>query len=64
MCPNNKVILVNEENGGYETGHDVDPYGSDDEGVDTYADASPIIIVSPRTLSVQPNVDSQRCNLF
>jgi hypothetical protein len=32
-------------------------FGSDDEGEDAYADSSPIIVV-------QPNVDSQRCNLF
>jgi hypothetical protein len=64
MYPNNKVILVNEDNGGYEIGDDADPYGSDDEGVDAYVDASPIIVVSSRTLSVEPNVDSRRCNLF
>jgi hypothetical protein len=52
MCPNNKVILVNEENGGYETGYDADPLGSDDEGEYAYADSSPIIVVSPCTMSV------------
>jgi hypothetical protein len=62
-CPNNKVILVNE-NDEYETGDDADPFGSDDEGVNAYAEPSPIIVVSPHTLSVHPNVDSQRCSLF
>jgi hypothetical protein len=57
------VILINEDNE-YETGDYDDPFGSDVEGVDAYAEASPIIVVSPRTLSVQPNVDSQRCNRF
>jgi hypothetical protein len=52
------------ENGEYETGDEADPFGSDDEGVDAYAEASPITVVSPRTLSVQPNVDSQCCNLL
>jgi hypothetical protein len=61
-CPNNKVIVVTEN--GYETGDDADPFGSDDEGEDAYANSSPIIVVSPCTLSVQPNIDSQRCNLF
>jgi hypothetical protein len=54
MCPNNKVILVNEENGEYETRDEAVPFGADDEGVDDYADASLIIVVSPHTLSVQP----------
>jgi hypothetical protein len=56
-CPNNKVKVINEENE-YETGDDADPFGSDDEGVDAYPKPSPIIVVSPHTLSVQPNVDS------
>jgi hypothetical protein len=62
-CPNNKVIVVTK-NGEYETRDEVDPFGSDGEGVDAYAEASPIIVVSPRTLSVHPNVDSRCCNLF
>jgi hypothetical protein len=49
---------------GYETGDDADPFGSDDEGEDAYAVSSPISAVSPCTLSVQPNVHSQRYNLF
>jgi hypothetical protein len=57
--PNNKVIVVTKN--GYETGDDADPFGSDDEGEDAYVVSSPIIVVSARTLSVQPNVDSQRC---
>jgi hypothetical protein len=55
------VVTENDE---YETGDDADPFSSDDEAVDAYAKPSPIIVVSPCTLSVQPNVDSQRCNLF
>jgi hypothetical protein len=49
---------------GYETRDDADPFGSEDEGEDAYADSSPIIVVSLCTLSVQPNIDSQRYNLF
>jgi hypothetical protein len=45
-CPNNKVIVV-IENGVYETEDEADSFGSDDEGVGAYADASPIIVVSP-----------------
>jgi hypothetical protein len=36
-CPNNKVIVVTEN--GYETGEDADPFGSNDEGEDAYADS-------------------------
>jgi hypothetical protein len=57
-----QLIVVTEN--GYETGDNADPFGSDDEGEDAYAVSSSIIVVSPSTLSVQPNVDSQRCNLF
>jgi hypothetical protein len=60
--PNNKVIVVTEN--GYENGDDADPFGSEDEGEEAYADSSPIIVVSPCTLSVQPNIDSQHYNLF
>jgi hypothetical protein len=43
----------------YETEDNADPFGSDGEGEDAYPNSSPIIVVSPCTLSVQPNVDSQ-----
>ena len=61
-------MVVNAENE-YETGDDADPFGSDDEGyasedVDAFASPAPTIVVSHRALSVQPHVDSQRCNLF
>jgi hypothetical protein len=49
---------VINENDGHETKDDADPVGSDDEGVDAYPEASPIIVVSPRMLSMHPNVDS------
>jgi hypothetical protein len=61
-CPNNKVIVVIEN--GYETGDDADPFGYEDECEDAYANSCHIIVVSPCMLSVQPSVDSQRCNLF
>jgi hypothetical protein len=51
------VILINEDNE-YETEDDADPFGSDNEGVNAYVEPSPIIVVSPHMLSVQPNVDS------
>jgi hypothetical protein len=44
------VIVVTEN--GYETGDDADLFGSDDEGEDAYTASYPIIVVSPRTLSV------------
>jgi hypothetical protein len=56
-------MVINKDSE-YETGDDADPFGSDDEGVHAYLEPSPIIVVFPRMLSVQPNVDSQRCNLF
>ena len=68
-CPNRKVMLINENNE-YETGDDADPNDDDDDGytsdsaMDAFASTAPIIVVSPRTLSVQPHMDSQRCNLF
>jgi hypothetical protein len=46
------------------TRDEADPFGFNDEGVNAYAHASPIIFVSPRTLSVHPNVGFQRCNMF
>ena len=68
-CPNSKVMVVNDE-GQFESGDDADPNGSDDdgyaseEGEDAFPVHAPTIVVSQRTLSVQPNIDSQRCNLF
>jgi hypothetical protein len=56
--------MVVNENDEHEIRVDADPFGSDDEGVDAYPEPSPIIVVSPCTLSVQPNVDSRHCNLF
>jgi hypothetical protein len=56
-CPNNTVMVINKDSE-YETGDDAYPFGSDDEGVHAYLEPSPIIVVFPRTLSVQPNVDS------
>ena len=62
-------MLINENNE-YEIGDDADPNDDDYDGytsdgaMDAFASAAPIIVVSPRTLSVQPHVDSQRCNLF
>ena len=67
-CPNRKVMIVNDDNE-YETGDDADPYASDDdgynsEGADAFASPAPMIVVSQRALSVQPQSESQRCNLF
>ena len=68
-CPNRKVMYVNDE-GQYESGEDADPNSPEDddyateEGEDAFPSHAPTIVVSQRALSVQPNVDSQRCNLF
>ena len=68
-CPNSKVMVINDE-GQFESGDDADPNGSDDdgyaseEGEDAFPVHAPTIVVSQRALSVQPNIDSQRCNLF
>src|SRR4051812_49420523 len=69
-CPNRKVMFVNEETGEYETGDDEDPDAYDDEGynseqgMDAFPSRAPTIVVSQRALTVQPHVESQRCNLF
>src|SRR4051812_41807071 len=64
-CPNRKVMFVNEETGGYETGNDDDdPPVSADVTCDAFATTAPIIVVSQRALMVASNGDSQRCNLF
>src|SRR4051812_9636175 len=69
-CPNRKVMFVNEETGEYETGDDEDPDAYDDEGynseqgMDSFPSRAPTIVVSQRALTVQPHVESQRCNLF
>ena len=64
-CPNRKVMFVNEETGGYETGNDDDdPPVSTDVTCDAFATTAPIIVVSQRALTVASTGDSQRCNLF
>ena len=70
-CPNRKVMFVNEETGGYETGNDDDELtvSTNDEcpcvdGCDAFATTAPIIVVSQRALTVTSNAESQRCNLF
>src|SRR3954466_7288871 len=69
-CPNRKVMYVNEETGEYETGDDEDPAAYDDEGynsdhgMDAFPSPAPTIVVSQRALTVQPQADSPRCNLF
>ena len=64
-CPNRKVMFVNEETGGYETGNDEDdPPVSADLTYDAFPSNAPVIVVSTRALSVTSNADSQRCNLF
>ena len=68
-CPNRKTMIVNADNE-YETGDDADPYASDEDGytseggMDAFASPAPTIVVSQRALSVQPQSESQRCNLF
>ena len=62
-------MYINDE-GQYESGEDADPDGPEDDvyasedGEDAFPSHAPTIVVSQRALSVQPNVDSQRCNLF
>src|SRR3954471_18208101 len=69
-CPNRKVMFVNEDTGEYETGDDEDPDAYDNEGynselgMDAFPSRAPTIVVSQRALTVQPHVESQRCNLF
>lgn len=66
-CPNRKVMFVNEETGGYETGNDDDddePLVSADVACDAFATNAPIIVVSTRALPMTSHADSQRCNLF
>src|SRR4051812_3706576 len=65
-CPNRKVMFVNEETGEYETGDDDDPVAYDDEGynseqgMDAFPSPAPTIVVSQRSLIVQPHAESQR----
>src|SRR3954467_10672512 len=66
-CPNRKVMFVNDQ-GEYESGDDVDPddHSADyeEEGLDAFPEHAPTTVVYPHIISVQPVVDSQRCNLF
>ena len=62
QCPNTKTMIVNADNE-YETGDDVDPNASDDdgymsEGADAFPSPAPMIVVSQHALSVTPSADS------
>jgi len=70
-CPNRKVMVINDDNE-WETGDEADPDAPDDDGSfsdggeDAFPSPAPTIVVSQRTLNVQPtsSAGSQRCNLF
>ena len=68
--PNRNVMFINEETGEYEADDDEDPYAPNEDGytseggMDAFASPAPTIFGSPPALTVQPQADSQRCNLF
>jgi hypothetical protein len=64
-------MVINDDNE-WETGDEADPDAPDndgsfsDSGEDAFPSPAPMIVVSQRTLNVQPtpSAGSQRCNLF